>query len=345
MTPGLDLEKLRGYLDVEHPGFADGHMSAEVIAGGKSNLTYLVRTDDGRSWVLRRPPLGHVLATAHDMAREYRVMTAVGPTAVPVPHTHFLCSASDVLGAPFYVMENVDGMVYRSSRETADLSPERAIGISEALIDVLADLHDVDPAGVGLADFGRPDGFLERQLRRWNKQLDSSRSRALPGIDELFSALAADIPASGPAAIVHGDYRLDNVIIGVDDQVAAVLDWEMATLGDPLTDLGLFIVYWDGMVNVPSRSLTTAVNPSVGFPSGSELMDRYADRRSARHRNVDLSRLNWYVAFGYVKLAVIAEGIYYRYQAGQTVGAGFEQMGDIVLPLVELGRSALQTAP
>jgi aminoglycoside phosphotransferase (APT) family kinase protein len=334
--PGLDLDKLRAYLDAEHPGFADGPLSAEVIAGGKSNLTYVVRVADGRSWVLRRPPLGHVLATAHDMVREYRVMTAVGPTAVPVPATHFLCADAEVLGAPFYVMENVAGTVYRSNAETSTLTPARAVAISDALIDVLADLHDVDPSAVGLADFGRPEGFLERQLRRWTKQLDSSRSRDLPGIDELFATLASDIPRSGPPAIVHGDYRLDNVIVGADDRVAAVLDWEMATLGDPLTDLGLFIVYWDGMVNIPSRSLTTAVSPNLGFPTGSALMQRYAHRRS-----VDLSRLSWYVAFGYVKLAVIAEGIYYRYQAGQTVGAGFETMGDIVKPLVELGHGAL----
>jgi aminoglycoside phosphotransferase (APT) family kinase protein len=336
VIPGLDLDKLRAYLDAEHPGFADGQLSAEVIAGGKSNLTYVVRTTDDRSWVLRRPPLGHVLATAHDMVREYRVMTAVGPTSVPVPETHFLCADPDVIGAPFYVMENVDGTVYRTSRETAELTPARAVDMSEALIDVLADLHDVDPATVGLADFGRPEGFLERQLRRWHKQLDSSRSRELAGMDELFTMLAADIPTSGPAAIVHGDYRLDNVIVGADDKVAAVLDWEMATLGDPLTDLGLFVVYWDGMSHVPIRALTTAVNPAVGFPTGTALMQRYADRRS-----VDLSRLNWYVAFGFIKLAVISEGIYFRYQAGQTVGAGFEQMGDIVKPLVELGHSAL----
>jgi aminoglycoside phosphotransferase (APT) family kinase protein len=336
VTPGLDLGALRKYLDAEHPGFADGRLSAEVIAGGKSNLTYFVGTDDGRSWVLRRPPLGHVLATAHDMAREYRVMSGLGPTAVPVPETHFLCSDPEVIGAPFYVMEHVDGTVYRSARETGELTEVRATKMSYALIDVLADLHDVEPETVGLGDFGRPAGFLERQLRRWHKQLDASRSRDLDGIDDLFTALAADIPESGAPSIVHGDYRLDNVIVATDDEVAAVLDWEMATLGDPLTDLGLFIVYWDGMNKVPSRSLTTAVSPAAGFPSGATLMKRYADRRS-----VDLSRLNWYVAFGYVKLAVIAEGIYYRFQAGQTVGAGFEQMGDIVVPLVGLGTAAL----
>ncbi len=335
-TPGLDLGALRGYLDERHPGFADGKLSAEVIAGGKSNLTYVVRAAGSDSWVLRRPPLGHVLATAHDMGREYRVLTALGPTAVPVPETHFLCADPDVIGAPFYVMQNVPGTVYRSARETGQLSPERAVGMSQALIDVLADLHDVDPVSIGLGDFGRPDGYLTRQLSRWHKQLESSRTRDLVGMDDLFAQLTADIPVSGPAAIVHGDYRLDNCIIGDDDRVAAVLDWEMATLGDPLADLGLFLVYWDGMSLVPSRALTTAVSASVGFPSGRELMARYAERRS-----VDLDRLPWYVAFGFFKLAVISEGIYYRYQAGQTVGAGFDRMGEIVEPLVELGHAAL----
>jgi aminoglycoside phosphotransferase (APT) family kinase protein len=336
MTPGLDLAALRAYLDEHHPGFADGELSAEVIAGGKSNLTYVVRAGAGDSWVLRRPPLGHVLATAHDMSREHRVMSALGPTKVHVPRTHFLCTDPEVIGAPFYVMENVAGTVYRSSRETGTLSPERAVAMSHALVDVLADLHDVDPESIGLGDFGRPDGYLQRQLGRWRKQLDASRTRELPGMEELFAQLAGDIPVSGSPAIVHGDYRLDNCIIGDDDRVAAVLDWEMATLGDPLADLGLFLVYWDGMSLVPARALTTAVSPAAGFPSGRELVGRYADRRS-----VDLGRLPWYVAFGFFKLAVISEGIYYRYQAGQTVGAGFDRMGEIVVPLVELGHAAL----
>jgi aminoglycoside phosphotransferase (APT) family kinase protein len=335
VIPGLDLGALRAYLDEHHPGFADGELSAEVVAGGKSNLTYVVRAS-GASWVLRRPPLGHVLATAHDMGREFRVMSALGPTKVHVPRTHFLCTDPDVIGAPFYVMENVPGTVYRSAAETGELSPERAVAMSYALVDVLADLHDVDPAAIGLADFGRPDGYLQRQLSRWRKQLDASRTRDLPGMEELFGTLAGDIPDSGPAAIVHGDYRLDNCIIGADDRVAAVLDWEMATLGDPLADLGLFLVYWDGMALVPSRALTTAVSTTAGFPSGRSLVARYADRRS-----VDLGRLPWYVAFGFFKLAVISEGIHFRYQAGQTVGAGFDTIGDVVVPLVELGRAAL----
>ncbi len=333
--PGLDLDKLRAYLDEHHPGFADGELHAEVIVGGKSNLTYVLGTSD-RTWVLRRPPLGHVLATAHDMAREYRVMSALGSTGVPVPETHFFCADPEVIGAPFYVMQHVDGTVYRQKRDTATLTPQRAASIAYALVDVLADLHDVDPSTIGLGDFGRPEGFLNRQVKRWRAQLDASRSRELPGIDELAEALAATMPTSGAPAIVHGDYRLDNVIVGPDDRVAAVLDWEMATLGDPLADLGLLLVYWGSLNQLPARALTSAIQPAVGFPSGEELIARYQTRRQ-----VDLSRLNWYIAFGFFKLAVISEGIHFRFTAGQTVGAGFEKMGEIVVPLAELGHKAL----
>jgi aminoglycoside phosphotransferase (APT) family kinase protein len=334
--PGLDLDRLRAYLDDHAPGFADGPLSAEVIAGGKSNLTYHLRTADGRTWVLRRPPLGHVLATAHDMAREYRVMSALGSTAVPVPRTHFLCPDPDVLGAAFYVMEDVAGRVYRNAQDSEALTAKRATSIAYTLIDVLADLHGVDPSTVGLTDFGRPEGFLARQLKRWHTQLEGSRSRPLPGMDELFDELSARMPESGPPAIVHGDYRLDNVIIGEGDRVAAVLDWEMATLGDPLTDLGLFLVYWGRLTGLPGGALPTGVNPSVGFPSGEQVIARYATRRA-----VDLRQLPWYVAFACFKLAVISEGIYFRFTAGQTVGAGFEHMGEVVVPLVNQGRAAL----
>lgn len=333
-VPGLDLDRLRTYLDARAPGLAPGDLDAEVIAGGKSNLTYTLRADDG-IWVLRRPPLGHVLATAHDMGREYRVISALGPTRVPVPETKLLCADPEVIGAPFYLMSYVDGTVYRGAAETVGLDERRAHAMAYDLIDVLADLHDVDPAEVGLGDFGRPEGFLDRQLRRWKTQLDMSRSRDLPGIDELHADLASRVPVSGPAAVVHGDYRLDNAIIGGNDRVAAVLDWEMATLGDPLADLGLLLVYWGRLDDLPGNSLPSAVARG-GFPAGDELISRYA-----RRRPVDLTRLPWYVAFGFFKLAVISEGIHYRYSAGQTVGEGFAHMGAAVLPLVAKGHEAL----
>jgi aminoglycoside phosphotransferase (APT) family kinase protein len=327
--PGLDLGKLREYL-------GSGELTAEVIAGGKSNLTYLVREGD-RTFVLRRPPLGHVLSTAHDMAREYRVLTALAPTAVPVPRTQRLCTDPDVLGAPFYLMEHVDGVVYRSARQTAQLGAERARTLAYTLIDVLADLHDVDPGAVGLSDFGRPDGFMARQVRRWKSQLDASRSRDLPGAQELHDRLAASVPAPADAGVVHGDYRLDNVIVGTDGRVAAVLDWEMATLGDPLADLGLLLVYWDGLTEFAGSMVSTAIHPDAGFPTGREMAARYAERRGA-----DLSTLDWYVAFGYFKLAVIAEGIHYRYTKGQTVGAGFDHIGELVPPLLARGHATLE---
>jgi len=342
--PGLDLGRLRAYLDAQPfdtaaGQLANGPLRAERVEGGKSNLTYIV-SDGVRDFVVRRPPLGHVLATAHDMSREFRVMTALGPTSVPVPMTYALCEDSEVIGAPFYLMQFVAGTVYRGSAQTSTLTGPRAAAIAHNVIDVLADLHDVDPAAVGLGDFGRPDGYLQRQVVRWGKQLAASRTRELPGVDELQARLAADIPLSGTPAIVHGDYRLDNAIVDDGDRVAAVLDWEMATLGDPLADLGLLLVYWDGVGAMPRGTLNQAVTPDSGFPTGGELIARYAARRE-----VDLDRLPWYHALGFFKLAVISEGIHYRYSKGQTVGDGFAHIGDVVVPLAEKGLAVLRGDP
>jgi aminoglycoside phosphotransferase (APT) family kinase protein len=338
--PGLPLGPLAAYLAEHRPGFAGGPLSAELIAGGKSNLTYLVhgRRDGGSAtWVLRRPPLGHVLATAHDMAREFRVLSALQPTAVPVPEVYLLCQDVEVIGAPFYLMERVEGTVYRRTSQTARLTAERARALSWALVDVLADLHSVDPVEVGLADFGRPEGFLDRQVARWGKQLAASRSREVPGIDELHAALGDAVPTSQRAVIVHGDYRLDNAIVDGHDRIAAVLDWEMATLGDPLADLGLLCVYWTELESLGNAALTSAVSAAAGFPGQRELVERYAWRSG-----LDVGPLPWYIAFGYFKLAVIAEGIYYRFLSGQTVGSGFEGMGDMVPALVRRGRETLR---
>jgi aminoglycoside phosphotransferase (APT) family kinase protein len=333
-VPGLDLDRLRGYLDRERPGIVRGPLEASVISGGRSNLTYVV--GDGPSeWVLRRPPLGHVLATAHDMAREFRVVTALAGV-VPVPRTVVLCEDESVLGAPFYVMERVEGMVYRSAAQTSALSGEEKRTLAWSLVDVLADLHAVDPAAVGLADFGRPQGFLERQVRRWSRQLDQSRSRQVDGIHRLRDTLASSVPSSPGATLVHGDYRLDNVIVTADRRIAAVLDWEMATLGDPLTDVGLFLLYWDGLGTMRNPVLG-GVGAAAGFPAGRELVERYV-----RRRGVDLGPLDWYLAFACFKLAVIAEGIHFRFSRGQTVGTGFEEFGDLVEPLVRRGLDVIR---
>ncbi|MEV5408964.1 phosphotransferase family protein [Thermopolyspora sp. NPDC052614] len=326
--PGLDLARLGAYLERE--GIATPPIAAQVIQGGMSNLTYLVRDAAGTVLVVRRPPLGHVLATAHDMGREYRVMTALAGSGVPVPRTYALCRDEEVVGAPFYVMEYVPGRIlYAGAPDMsgrAEPDPE-ATGDEDVrkivldLADVLALLHSLDYAALGLADFGRPEGYLERQVRRWKRQLDASRSREVPGIDHLHERLAATIPAqdAGHASIVHGDFKLGNTLIGDGGRINAVLDWEMSTLGDPLTDLALFLLY----------------SEMAGLGEG--LADRYATS-SGR----DLSRLGWYVGMACFKLAVISEGIYFRFTQGLTVGDGFDTVGDQTVPLVDRGLDALK---
>ncbi|MFF7364484.1 phosphotransferase [Streptomyces sp. NPDC008125] len=332
--PGLDPALLRGHLDRERPGLVSGPLEARLIEGGRSNLTYTV-TDSVRTWVVRRPPLGHVLATAHDMKREHRVIDALHPTAVPVPEAVLLCEDDSVIGAPFYVMEYVEGTPFRTADQLAPLGAERTRQVVLGLVDTLVDLHAVDPAAVGLGDFGHPEGFLDRQLRRWGKQLDASRNRELPGIDELHAGLGRALPHSPAPTVVHGDYRLDNVLIGADDSVKAVLDWEMSTLGDPLTDLGLLVMYSSDLGLPESPVSTTSGAP--GHPSPAELIGRYA-ARSGR----DTSALSWYTAFAWFKLAVILEGIHYRYTLGQTVGAGFDRIGELVPLFIEHGLTTFQ---
>ena len=337
MSAGVDAAALRSYLDAAVPGFVTGDLTVELIQGGRSNLTYSV-SDSARRFIVRRPPLGHVLSTAHDMSREYTVLTALAPTSVPVPRTVALCSDEAVIGASFYVMDFVDGAIYRTAASAAALGGERVNALADDLVDVLVELHRVDPASVGLAEFGRPDGYLERQLRRWGKQLDSSRSRDVEGIDELHARLEARLPThTGHAGIVHGDYRLDNAIADpVSDRIVAVLDWEMATLGDQLTDLGLMLMYWEQMVN-PLQTSMFGVQRVDGLPETDRLRHRYAERAGA-----DLGDLPWYEAFAHFKLAVIAEGIHYRYVAGQTLGEGFEQFGPMVPEIVARGLSTME---
>ncbi|GAA3350370.1 phosphotransferase family protein [Amorphoplanes nipponensis] len=320
---GLDLERLRAHL-------GSGPLTATMFAGGRSNLTYAV-TDGTQRWVLRRPPLGHVLPTAHDMVREHKVLTALSTAGFPAPQPVLLCTDVDVIGAPFYLMEHVDGTIYRDVADLDALGPAAMHSLVLALVDTLADLHALDPAAIGLADFGRPEGFNERQVRRWKKQLDASRSREVPGIEELHARLAADIP-DGAGAVVHGDYRLDNVLIGPRLEISAVLDWEMSTLGDPLSDVALMLVYAGRPLLLEGRSSISV----PGHPSLSEMADHYA-KRSGR----DVSDLHWYVGFAAFKLAVILEGVHYRYVQGQTVGAGFDTVGALVAPLVAQGHESL----
>ena len=312
-----------------------------LISGGKSNLTYRVACDAGEV-VLRRPPLGHVLPTAHDMVREHRVLQALDGTGVPVPRVLHLGHADGPLGVDFYVMERVVGHICRNALPPgyADGPAERA-AIGAALIEVLADLHTVEPEAVGLGDFGRPAGFLERQLRRWSKQWEASKSGELPALDELRDELARTLPPQRAAGIVHGDYRLDNTILHPTrpGRIVAVLDWEMSTLGDPLTDLGTLLAYWsedrDDEVIAAAR-IMAPVTAAGGFPTRAEIVERYAARTG-----FDVSGVGWYQAFAFFKLAVVCQGIAARAAGGAMLGSGFDEAQRLVTPLVAAGRQVL----
>jgi aminoglycoside phosphotransferase (APT) family kinase protein len=305
-----------------------------VIAGGKSNLTYRV-TDGVHTWAVRRPPLAHVLPTAHDMAREYRVISALAPTDVPVPDAVALCTDPDVLGASFYVMSFVDGVVLDRPDTIAALTADVAARTCQQLIDTLVALHGVDPGTVGLADFGRPDGFLARQVSRWHKQWQANQTEEREIVAQLITRLTDTLPAQSAPGIVHGDYRLTNVMFRPDlDGIAAVVDWEMATLGDPLTDLGLLVVYQT--LSGTDDFVMPRMRPGDGFLTADEMVARYG-AQSGR----DLADLDWYVGFGYFKLAAIAEGIHNRYLQGKTVGAGFDHFGPAVPRLLDAALLAL----
>ncbi len=307
-----------------------------MITGGKSNLTYTLSAGS-RDYVVRRPPLGHVLATAHDMGREYRVMAALAPTNVPVPQMIAHCEDTGVIGAPFYVMEKVAGTPYGRASQLEPVGPERTRAITERMVDTLVALHAVDYAAVGLADFGRPDGYLGRQVARWKKQLEASTSRDLPGMDELVAHLESNLPASGDGTIVHGDFRLDNLLVDDSDQVTAVLDWEMSTLGDPLTDVAVLLAYQQIAEIAPREgaAIVTDAPLAPGYLTRDEVLARYAEQ-SGR----DVSDIGFHLALAFFKLAVILEGIHYRHSHGQTVGAGFDGIGDMIVPLIAAGRAA-----
>jgi aminoglycoside phosphotransferase (APT) family kinase protein len=318
--PGVDVPALTRWLDEQHPGLRQGELTGEVVAGGKSNLTYRI-TDGTSTWAMRRPPLAHVLPTAHDMVREFRVISALQPTDVPVPQAIALCDDKDVIGASFYLMGFVDGVVLDKPDVLAQLDPADAKRSCELLMDTLVTLHEVDPASVGLAEFGRPEGFLARQLKRWHGQWQASETEPREELARLVERLGATMPEQSAPAIVHGDYRLTNVMFAPElDRIAAVVDWEMATLGDPLTDVGLLVVYQS--LSASDDLVMPMMKPERGFLTADAMVERYA-RNSPR----DLRDLDWYVAFGYFKLAVVSEGIHNRYLAGKTVGAGFDHFG------------------
>ncbi|HZT65704.1 MAG TPA: phosphotransferase family protein [Acidimicrobiales bacterium] len=310
-----------------------------LIAGGRSNLTYEVADAAGARYVLRRPPLGQVLATAHDVGREHRIISALAATDVPVAPALGHCPDPGVTGAPFYVMGFVDGVVPRDASVAEKAWDERARrAAADSLVDVLATLHSLDPDEVGLGDLGRKEGYLARQLRRWHGQFQQSRQRDIPDVDEVHDRLAASVPEQGRAGIVHGDYRIDNCVCRPDGPVAAVLDWELCTLGDTMADVGMLAICW---TRPGDRNPARPDSPTLlaGFPERADALARYA---SASGR--DLTLLGWYEAFAHWKLACIGEGVYARYRAGvmgEQAGIDLTVMAEGVLRRAGAARRAL----
>ena len=306
---GVDVERVSRWL-VDHIDGAVAPFAFDLIAGGRSNLTFRVTGADGTRFVLRRPPLGHVLATAHDMAREYRIIAAVGTTDVPVPPALGVCTDTEVNGAPFYVMGYVDGVVLDSVERAEQLAPELRRPAAEHLIDVLADLHAVDVDAVGLGDLAKREGYVERQVKRWSTQWEQSKTRELPAIDEVARRLRERVPVQRGVSIAHGDYRFGNCLTDVQHgRIAAVLDWELCTLGDPLADVGYLGVYWYDGNEATARA--NDPTPAGGFPRYADLLERYSLRTGR-----DLAEIDYYVAFSCWRLAVISEGVYARYLHG-----------------------------
>ncbi|HEX5588013.1 MAG TPA: phosphotransferase family protein [Acidimicrobiia bacterium] len=304
-------------------------ITIDVLSGGRSNLTYRVRSGP-HDYVVRRRPMGPVAKGAHDMAREHRVLAALQGSGLPIPTVYGFWDDERVVGAPFYVMSYVAGSVFHGPDDVATLSESQARAISEATVDVLDRLHRVDPAAVGLGELGRPDGFVARRIGRWLEQWRAGDYRDHPLVEPIGAELAARVPTDADATLVHGDYRLGNLLVAVGDQpdIAAILDWEMSTLGDPLTDLAHLLVYWDrtrGRLTHESQRI--AEHP--GFLSASELAERYATRTGR-----DLTDLDFYLAFEHWRAAIIKEGIYLRTpdddELGDSVARHLEEAADLL---------------
>ncbi len=333
--PGIDVDGVTAWFTA-NVGDVTPPLAFELIAGGRSNLTYRVTDQADGDWVLRRPPTGHVLATAHDMGREHRIISALVPTDVPVAPVLGLCTDEAVNGAPFYVMAHVDGLVLRDAAAAEAVTPEvrRRAGLSVA--ETLAKIHAIDPDAVGLGELGRKEGYIARQLKRWNGQFEQSLTREVPTVTAAYERLLQAIPEQGAPAIVHGDYRLDNCMVDPTGEIIAVLDWELCTLGDPLADLGVLMVYWTEAGD-PYAALPGAATTLEGFPTRAEMVAAY---EAAGGRPV--GNLDYYVAFGYWKLACILEGVYARYKAGAMGddGADADVFGDMV---TLLGQASLES--
>ena len=341
IRPGeeLNLARLQEYLRGRLDGVEEG-IVLEQFPGGHSNLTYLLKTA-GNEYVLRRPPLGPVAPRAHDMVREYRILDAVSPHFPPAPRVYLACEDPEVIGATFFIMERRRGLVLRRAvptayRDLADL-PRRA---SQAFTDCLAQLHSIDIFRHGLDSLGRPEGFLERQVRGWTGRWERSKTEDLPEMAHLRDWLIERLPRSQRATVVHNDYKLDNMMLDAEDpgRVSAVLDWEMTSVGDPLIDVGIVMCYW-AQPNDPEmrREAISALTTGPGWYTREELLKHYA--AATGH---DLSNIAYYEVFGLFKLAVVLQQIYHRFHTGQTRDTRFREFDKRVKGLAEAGVLAME---
>jgi aminoglycoside phosphotransferase (APT) family kinase protein len=332
-TPGVDTERAAQWL-LEHVDGLEPPVRFSFISGGRSNLTYRIDDGSGRPLVLRRPPVGGVLETAHDMGREWKIISGLADAPVPVAPAVAFCEDVTVLGARFYIMGFVPGHVVDTAAGAEEMTTAARSHAGYDLVDVMAALHRIEPGDVQLADLGRREGYIPRQLRRWSRQWEQSRTRELPVVDEVHRRLAGNVPVEQRTGIVHGDFRLGNMMLGPDGEIRAVLDWELATLGDVLADLGWLLSSW---VEPGEETASGLVSPTTvaGFPTRAALQDGYAGASG-----LDLSNLDYYVAFARWRSVCINEGVYARYRAGvmgaddwdvEQFGAGIERQAQAAL--------------
>ena len=339
---GIDLPRLTPWLTERLPKLTPP-LRFTRVGEGQSNLTFRVDDAAGYAMVLRRPPLGEILASAHDMKREPRILSGLAEAGARVPHTLAYCDDPEVTGAPFYVMEHVDGLIVTKVDTAERLAPKARATAARSLVQTLTELQAVDLDAAGLADFKRPESLASRQLRRWTRQWHASKTQELPVVEETAELLEARMPEERESVLVHGDYRLDNAVLSPEGEVRAVLDWELCTVGDALADVGLLVAYWNelgsaaGQAGALFREPVTAV---AGFPTGAELATEYA-RASGR----DIAELGFWIAFAYWKVAIIVEGVYRRWLNDPGNGSGAGELQPAVARLAGLARAALDSDP
>jgi len=334
----LDVARLEKWLRPHLP--ADGPFVVEQFPSGHSNLTYLIKVGE-QDFVLRRPPFGNQVKSAHDMGREYRVLSKLCEVYEPAPRPYAYCEDKGIIGDEFYVMERRHGLVLRRKNTPQELSsdPDRMRQLGFALIENLATLHTLDYEAAGLGELGRPDGYTERQVTGWNRRYEKARTDDWPEVEQLGKWLVENMPGDSTPGLVHNDYKYDNVMLSPDDytKIVAVFDWEMATIGDPLMDLGTTLSYWvqaDDAAEI--RNVVFGPTMLPGSPTRAELVERYVQATGR-----DLPDLLYYFCFGMFKLAVILQQIYARYARGMTQDERFAKLN---LSVAALGRSGIKAS-